>query len=46
MWTDKQMDIWTDMMKLVVAFCNFVRVPTKDTGTFGTRFSVKGLMLL
>jgi len=46
MWTDRWMDGWTDTMKLIVTFCNFVKVPTKDTGTFGTCVSVQGLMLL
>ena len=29
--TDGWMDRWTDMMKLTVAFCNFVNVPKNYT---------------
>jgi hypothetical protein len=42
---DRQTGGWTDTTKLIVAFCSFVKAPKKDTGTFGTCFSVQGLML-
>jgi len=41
-----QTDGWTDMTKLIVTFFNFVKAPKKVPGTFGTCFSVQGLMLL